>query len=232
MNKQILNGPAICKRLLTFREESETRTEFFKRMTIGESTFRHWERNTRNPSKNKVEEIAHYLNCDDKWLKYGVGNRSDPWDLFGDKKRLRVVNVEDEISSEFSYIRRVNLKVAAGGGAFMEEEGIEKKYAFRTEWLKTIVGHTNNCALVMVTGDSMEPLLSSGDMVLLDLGFPSIKEGGIYAFEWEGCFFIKRLKPFGQEVLIWGDNPGYKMQTATLSDVRIMGRAVWAGKEL
>ncbi len=86
--------------------------------------------------------------------------------------------------------------------------------AFRREWLqKKAVTSKNNLRVVSVHGDSMQNFLMDGDIVLIDTGQTSIKDGSVYA-----------LRP------ISSDNDKYPVETlspAQAEHLQVIGLAIW-----
>ncbi len=73
-------------------------------------------------------------------------------------------------NDEYVRVPRYEVAASAGGGAFIESEQIVDYLTFRAEWVRNALGVAlNQLALINVIGDSMEPSLSEGDVVLLDL---------------------------------------------------------------
>ena len=91
-------------------------------------------------------------------------------------------------------------------------------------------------AVIRVTGDSMEPTLISGDLVLIDLSRRTIDpQGGIYAVSFGEEIMIKRLQQTYHSVKIISDNVKYDVIELTgdsIADLEINGKAIWYGREL
>ena len=89
--------------------------------------------------------------------------------------------------------------------------------------------------LAYVEGESMEPALRPGDLVLLDRS-ATIREG-IYAIRIDDGLFVKRLQRLpGNQIKATSDNPAYGPFTIDLGQVpagiSIVGRVVWAGRQM
>ena len=69
----------------------------------------------------------------------------------------------------------------AGGGAFVLSEKMKKRLAFRREWVSRIATGVKNLVLMQVRGDSMEPTIFSGDVVMVDKGRKRNHQGCIFA---------------------------------------------------
>ena len=82
----------------------------------------------------------------------------------------------------------------------------------------------NMCASY-VRGDSMEPTLFDNDIILYD-NFGYDGTDGIYAINYRGCAFVKRLQRDKDCVHIISDNPKYKEMTEgeESQDFRVIGK--------
>ena len=68
---------------------------------------------------------------------------------------------------EIVMIPMVEAVLSAGGGSFETNGNYEKGYAFRRDFIRR-KGNPNSMVLMRVSGDSMEPEIRDGDVVLLD----------------------------------------------------------------
>lgn len=135
--------------------------------------------------------------------------------------------------------------LSAGTGAMNGGTNIVDHLAFRRDWLKRLGVNPAQACLARVSGDSMFPTLSSGDMVLIDTAHrsPAIRQrddkdkrrSPIYAFIESGEARIKRIERPDQSVmLLLSDNPDYAPQLRSgaqilASKLSIIGKVVWAG---
>lgn len=87
-------------------------------------------------------------------------------------------------------------------------------------------------SLIIVSGDSMEPTLSNGDIVLIDHSRNYIHDFGIYAISVDDAILIKRLQPFGSKVQIISDNSKYPPIIVDATELVINGKALWYGHDL
>ena len=79
------------------------------------------------------------------------------------------------------------------GGELVLEESAEEAYAFRKDWAIRMATHIDNLVLLNIRSDSMEPLICSGDVVMVDKGLLDINEGSIYAIAVEDMVYLKKL---------------------------------------
>lgn len=84
--------------------------------------------------------------------------------------------------------------------------------------------------LIRVEGNSMEPTLCSGDMVLVDGNHNYIDlYGGIYAIAIENSIMIKRVQLLFQNktLKIISDNPKYEPIIVSPEEIQVTGKVIW-----
>lgn len=74
---------------------------------------------------------------------------------------------------------------------------------------KTLMRFKDNICAAYVRGDSMEPTLYDDDIILFD-NFGYDGTDGIYAINYKGAGFVKRLQSTGEGVKIISDNSRYE----------------------
>jgi phage repressor protein C with HTH and peptisase S24 domain len=82
--------------------------------------------------------------------------------------------------------------------------------------------------IVTIDGDSMEPLLSSGDRIVVDTS-QRVVPPGIFVI-WDGSVVAKRVEHLPQsdppKVIIKSLNPEYQTYERDMEEVNIVGRVV------
>lgn len=90
--------------------------------------------------------------------------------------------------------------------------------------------------MLIVKGDSMNPTLNDGDMVLVDLRASRIEDNAIYVLEFADSLLVKRIqRKLDGSVVIKNDNPRYEpeiLPKERVESVKIVGRVVWSGKRM
>ncbi|MBI5634896.1 MAG: helix-turn-helix domain-containing protein [Nitrospirae bacterium] len=135
--------------------------------------------------------------------------------------------------SDFVCVPQVSGEISAGGG-LVPDNTVEMKIAFRREWIQRR-GDPQNMSLIRVSGDSMEPTLLSGDLVLIDHGRNFVDpQGGIYAIAMDDTIMIKRLQVIypAKTLKIISDNSRYEPLEAVTDQVRVNGKVIWFGREI
>ncbi|MEO5364034.1 MAG: helix-turn-helix domain-containing protein [Magnetococcus sp. DMHC-8] len=136
--------------------------------------------------------------------------------------------------------------IQAGSGALLHSEQVVDYLSFKASWVEQTMGlDARELALVSVLGDSMEPTLKEGDLLLLDRrGFSHAAAAGravvhsdaIYVLLRGEVLVAKRLQfGFDGSVTIQSDNPAYAAQTLSpdrVPGLQVMGRVVWIGRKM
>jgi phage repressor protein C with HTH and peptisase S24 domain len=133
---------------------------------------------------------------------------------------------------DFVFVQQMIGSISAGGGT-VPEDTADVCVAFRKDWMKR-KGSPDKMSLIKVSGDSMEPTLLSGDLVLVNHDRNSIAaQGGIYAISIDDEIMIKRVQPsFPGKLLIISDNKQYAPYKISTFDVRVNGKVIWYARDL
>jgi phage repressor protein C with HTH and peptisase S24 domain len=95
---------------------------------------------------------------------------------------------------EFVLLPRYDVRVSAGGGSLVHSEQIVDYYAFNRRWFEDRIGiPPAQAVLLEVHGDSMEPDLEDGDLVIVDTSKTSFVADAIYVILVNGALVIKRV---------------------------------------
>jgi phage repressor protein C with HTH and peptisase S24 domain len=137
----------------------------------------------------------------------------------------------------FVLVPRYDVAASMGNGAVIHSEQVVDHLAFRAEWVRTELGTSpKNLILISAIGDSMEPSLRAGDLLLIDRSVEAVKQDAIYAISQDGELRIKRIQRlFDGSLIIKSDNPKYRTEELSPSQaeqMRIVGRVVWSGRRM
>lgn len=133
---------------------------------------------------------------------------------------------------EFVSLPLYNVEACAGDGSYVNEEQIETQLSFRRDWINTYI-HANpsNLHLIYVRGDSMEPDLHDGEIVMVDTSFAGrVPRDGIYVVQIDHQVAVKRLQRLpGDKVKVMSSNSAYEPFTARIDDgeLTVIGKVVW-----
>jgi len=181
---------------------------------------------------NWVFDIAKTFSVSSDWLFFGSGQmlRDDGADpMFGRR-------TEAHTGAELLLIPMVDAVLSAGHGSLQTSAESERKYAFRSDFLRRR-GNPSEMVLMRVDGNSMEPRICSGDIVLIDQSQKVLRPEQIYAVGVEDMIFLKEVSAVPGKVVLRSLNDAYPpLEVDTRGDlqdsVRIVGRCVWSCREL
>ncbi|SHO57088.1 XRE family transcriptional regulator [Vibrio quintilis] len=135
---------------------------------------------------------------------------------------------------ELVFAPQFDVEASAGSGCITFNEEVSESFAFNKSWLTSQLGvHSEQVAFVTVKGDSMNPTLEDGDMILVDLSQHQLVREGIYLLQTEDGLHTKRLKTHKNGIQVISDNPEYPSWQITPTDAqpsRIAGKVVWCAR--
>jgi phage repressor protein C with HTH and peptisase S24 domain len=211
--------------------------DFSRKTGVPYPTLLHYLNGTRSPTQENLQKIAIQTQCNLNWLLTGEG---EPFIKKETKEPLMVRKETtayegSEFGKNYVLIPMVSGKISAGKGLTpLQDFEVELKLAFRTDWIKRKEDHTK-MSLIRVEGESMEPNLYSGDIVLVDgnRNFVDL-HGGIYAIYVDDSIMIKRIQLIFNEkkLKIISDNTRYEPIIVSPDDIHVIGKVIWIGREI
>lgn len=192
------------------------------------NTIGKFERGDAVPDVIQIADLAIATKVTPAWLANGA-----PY-----KKSLR--DSETDVGQEHSakdlvFVPGYDIKASAGNGSHINEEQVIGRFAFKRSWLARKGLNPQNLAVVSARGDSMEPTVRDGDILLVDRNVTRISADGIYLIERDNELYCKRLqRKFDGGVTIMSDNPRYEAQhlTGETADaLHVTGHVIWIGGE-
>jgi len=173
---------------------------------------------------------------------YPASFTSEPL-VTSDEKQHAFKAQEDRINSAleapegFVLVPRYDVAASMGNGSVIHSEQVVDHLAFRAEWVRTELGTSpRHLILISAIGDSMEPSLRAGDLLLVDRSVEHVHQDAVYAIALNGELRIKRIQRlFDGTLIIKSDNPSYRTEELTpdqAEQLRIVGRVVWSGRRM
>ncbi|MEO5362447.1 MAG: helix-turn-helix transcriptional regulator [Magnetococcus sp. DMHC-8] len=138
------------------------------------------------------------------------------------------------LATHFTLVPRYAVQASAGPGMAVQSEQIVDHLAFKTEWLRAAMGlDPHKLALITARGDSMEPAIGDGDLLLLDMRELRTLDPSIYVVRMDQSLVAKRLQRLMDgRIRIQSDNPLYSAESVHPSEIHILGRIVWIGRKV
>lgn len=200
------------------KERSISLRELAGKIGVAHVTIYKWSKGVTKPTDENIEQLAEFFGVTPAFLKYGEG---------ADSYRQTL-----EIGSEVISIPVLDVEGSCGSwGSDASQVSLVQMLRVTRRWLRD---HSidslsfGQLHIITARGDSMEPGIVRGDFLVIDCGQAGPPDDGVYALQYSGSVFVKRVQVLtdGRLNLI-SDNPLYPPQTVELSeDVRIIGKCV------
>lgn len=194
---------------------------------------------TRSP--RNLDRLAEALEVSPQWLLFG--DESVPIKSVGiydseiKASSLRVEEWEsmNRDKDEFVEVSMLNVEAACGDGAMADNEHEIYALPFRRYTLRRMGVNARNARVVRVIGNSMAPMLRSGDVVGIDTANNStIIDGDLYAIRDGNLIRVKQLipRPDGGMIIKSFNNTDYPDEQLTREEfeqrIHIIGRVFWS----
>lgn len=145
----------------------------------------------------------------------------------------RVSGPTPKARADWVVIPRLPLDASAGpgsngGGASGAEEISYDHFRFTRRWLREMGLEGADLSAIRVEGDSMEPVLRSGDEIFVD---QNKRAGdGIHVVRVGDSLHVKQVQTLGPgRIKLVSANEAYPPISLDQSEVEIIGRVVWKG---
>lgn len=187
------------------------------------------------PKADSLEKIAKVTGVSIDWLLTGEGAMMRG-EVPGEASRAVAEYREEReflSADEYVLVPRYDVTASAGPGALVASEQVVDHLAFKREWVKRLGLEAGQLALITAKGDSMEPTVRDGYLLLVDLRQRQAHQDAIYILRFDSELIAKRLqRMFDGSVKIKSDNPAYDEQLVPVDQVgklNIVGKVVWGG---
>ena len=224
----------INKRITQSRKSKGfTQKYLAEKLSVSLPTMNHYETGKRVPGADFLARLAKAVDCNPGWLLSGEEEMQIKEDYCYPSPRPSHSNMEG-----FVLVPRYNVEASAGGGSVIHSEQIVDHLAFKEDWVHKELGtNPKNLLLVHSIGDSMEPTIRSGDLLLVDRSKSQVKGEGIYLINLDDGLMVKRVEwLLDGSVVIRGDNTLVSREQILLpkdlEKLHILGRVVWLGSKI
>lgn len=236
------------ERLLT-TTDIDTQTGLAEALGLNRSAITQAKRRDAVPQK-WILALARRYSLSPDWLEYGSGEarpeephktaqarqpagRAAPAHGLAASAKLHVFSRPKSLSAaseeEIVYVPKAQARLCAGGGSFEVGALPVSEHPFPRQWLAKM-GSPSAMVFMDVVGDSMEPGILDGDMVLVDQSNTQINPQAVLAVGLEDAIYLKRVEKRNNGILLHSDNNAYsamELYGDELDSFRIIGKVVW-----
>lgn len=184
---------------------------------LSEATLRSYLSGDTLPTLDRLALISAAAEVDPEWLAFGASKGKKPAEPAG---------MED-----FALVPLYDAQCSAGDGAWNDQTRVLTQLSFTRYSLRKKGLTPDHLSAIRIDGDSMEPVLNSGDTVLIDHTRTTIEGEGIYVLRFDGHLYAKRLQRNFDGIEIISENKHYRTVTVPrdrLDELEVVGRAVWS----
>ena len=198
---------------------------------VSASAFRKWLRGEAEPSRDRLVALATAAGVSLAWLAQGDGPEPDFAALGARANNRRPANSVD--TARFLVLPTVSTAAAAGAGRAIND-GDTEFIGFRHDWIRSAFGREPaEIMLEKAVGDSMEPHIHNGDLLLVDTTDTTFRNFGVYVIEVRTERLVKRVqRKFDGSLILISDNGVYQPEMIDVElarEVRVLGRVIWRG---
>lgn len=219
---------ALSDRLVQrMRKLGLSQSELARRVRVSQPTIQAITSGETQNSRH-LAKIAIELETTPAWL---MGETDDPTEG-------ALVLTEREAIAErlgLAMIPELELGYSMGAGSIIEDYRQIGVRVFDQDWLRGLIrGSFSDLFVARGEGDSMEPTLRDGDVVLIDTAQKDIvRQDAIWALSYGDLGMIKRVRrrPGGSYEII-SDNPNVRPITAADDEMFVVGRVIWIGRRI
>lgn len=187
------------------------------------------------------------LGYNPKWVNEGPPNRKWLSPSSNTQSQSQGAEFGEQLSQptedEFALVQQLDLSASCGSGRFTEHVVVKGGLAFKRSSLRDIGVQEEHARVIYATGDSMEPSIGHGRVVLIDTADNKAIDNRVFLIcDPDGSILLKRLvrefHPSSGDMrwIMRSDNPNKTQYPDKLlpDDDRtvIVGRAVWTDKML
>ncbi|WP_232502856.1 XRE family transcriptional regulator [Solidesulfovibrio magneticus] len=144
---------------------------------------------------------------------------------------LRDLHAREDRQSAYTEVPLREATASMGGGSTETGDRTLSYLSFRTDWIRS-KGNPEYMTAIRAFGDSMEPTIADGSVVLIDEGRRQFVKNKVYYLRYNGQMYIKRLIDAGGRLGIASDADANVLLVSDADDFEIIGRCIWTAREL
>jgi len=190
------------------------------------------------PRLDIILRIADAVGVSAPWLATGVGAMHQEDNVYTQDKEATTTHQAQPESflSEFALIPGYNVQVSAGWGSEGSDDIEPSRHlAFRKRWLKWRGFAEKDLVIVWAKGDSMEPIISNNNTLLINTQRTELTDGNIYVIRSDNQLWVKRVQVKPNAWLLLSDNPLYppiEVPKTEQHNFHVVGQVVHISKDI
>lgn len=191
-------------------------------LKVDPKTVGRWEREETSPKFDDIVALAELAGVSVDWIagRDGTSGRTPP----------------TSGGDSYPIVPLYDAEASAGHGSFVDHAPVKDHIPFTQDFLLRRLGRTTAEGLICVyaRGDSMEPTIGNGDLLLVDTHKRELTSA-VFALVTDAGFWVKRLNPGLDVIEVISDNKAYNPLSIRRDldhTFEILGRVVWVGHTL
>lgn len=201
-------------------------SEFARAVGVAQASLARWVKGEADPSRTNLIKITEAGDVSLDWLALGVGNM-DEVEPQAKKSEVNLIASNDETFSVIEDCREV--RISAGGGGFNDEYKPYQTTKVEKAWLDSRRLKAEDCAMFLVSGDSMYPTLKDGEEIIVDRSKKELKDGKIFVLNNEGAMLVKKVQITYNGITLISQNTEYapiELNTEQANNLIVIGQVV------
>ena len=139
---------------------------------------------------------------------------------------LSAVSDEDQVQ-----VNVRELESAAGHGAVVDSERVMGQVAFRRTWMRSHGLSADQCSVIKVVGESMEPTLPDDCSILVNHAQRDLRRDRIFVLRTKAGLIVKRVNRNKNGWRLESDHPAWE-PIPWPDGAQIVGEVKWCAKTL
>jgi phage repressor protein C with HTH and peptisase S24 domain len=200
---------------------------------VSPSAFRKWLRGEAEPSRERLVALANASGVPVGWLANGDGPEPRFKGAAGTiRPRGTAMPLDAGLDRQDYVVLPKRPEAAAAGAESQPAPNTTEFIAFRRDWVRGYLGvEADRLIVETAIGESMDPTIQDGDLLLVDTTESHFHSFGVYVIEIAGERLVKRMQPrLDGSLTLISDNPSYQpdhLPPDWADTVRVVGRVVW-----
>jgi len=219
------------------KESGMTASELARAIRIRPQAVSQWiSGTTKSPSATNLLRAAKVMGVDPDWLIEGKTRRVaatarvvEPLALSGPVP-IGLYHAEDPLADGEVEIPAVNVRVGAGNRIHTEQVQEERRFRYSLDWIQRYGLKPEKLVRYRVRGTSMDPFISDGSWITVEMGYTQVNDGGTYLLRYGDQISVKFLfRRYDGGLILRSFNPSEPdvvVPAQDLEHVDVLGRVV------